>query len=507
MQEKLGYLPQNQRKKILLICDDVRAFSGVATVAKEIVIHTAHHFNWCNVAGSVSHPEKGKKIDVSQDINKLTGLTDTSVSLFPVDGYGNPDIIKQIIAFEKPDAIMLITDPRYFTWLFNFENEIRKNIPITYLNIWDSPFPYPLWNKPFYESCDLLMAISKQTKNINKVVLGNIPMVDLDKKENINFDNWNFTDETKRTSPILLKYVPHGLDPNNYFPIDKEHSKYKEFQQFKTNLFRGKSYDFVVFFNSRNIRRKQIPDTILAWRMFLDKLPKEKAEKCCLLLHTELVNEHGTDLAAVANYLMSEYPGSIVFHTDGASVEQMNFLYNSSDAQILITDNEGWGLSLTEAILCGKPIISNCQGGMQDQMRFEDNEMNWIDFNIDFPSNHRGTYKNHGTWAYPVYPKSISIQGSPQTPYISADRVAPEEVTEQILKCYNDGPERRKHVGIIGRFWAISDEAGFTSKHQAERVIEAFDELFKIWKPREQFELINTTEYKPDVTRKHKLIY
>ena len=144
---------------------------------------------------------------------------------------------------------------------------------------------------------------------------------------------------------------------------------------------------------------------------------------------------------------MSEYPGSIVFHTDGASVEQMNFLYNSSDAQILITDNEGWGLSLTEAILCGKPIISNCQGGMQDQMRFEDNEMNWIDFNIDFPSNHRGTYKNHGTWAYEVYPKSISIQGSPQTPYISADRVNPEEVTEQILKCYNDGPEERKTKG------------------------------------------------------------
>jgi len=241
--------------------------------------------------------------------------------------------------------------------------------------------------------------------------------------------------------------------------------------------------------------------------MFLDKLPKEKADKCCLLLHTELVNEHGTDLAAVTNYLLAEYPNSIVYHTEGAPVETMNFLYNSSDAQILITDNEGWGLSLTEAILCGKPIIANVQGGMQDQMRFEDKEGNWIDFNIDFPSNHRGTYKTHGSWAYPVYPSNISIQGSPQTPYISSDRVRPEDATEQIMKCYNDSPEFRANIGLSGRIWATSDEAGFTSKHQANRVIESLDELFSTWKPREKFELINVTEYQPDVTRKHKLLY
>jgi hypothetical protein len=38
---------------------------------------------------------------------------------------------------------MLITDPRYFIWLFAMENEIRKHIPITYLNIWDD-YPAPL---------------------------------------------------------------------------------------------------------------------------------------------------------------------------------------------------------------------------------------------------------------------------------------------------------------------------------------------------------------------------
>lgn len=312
---------------------------------------------------------------------------------------------------------------------------------------------------------------------------------------------------SQRTSPILLKYIPHGLDPNNYFPIDQEHPKFKEFQQFKNQLFKNKSYDFVLFFNSRNIRRKQIPDTLLAFRMFLDQLPKEKADKCCILLHTELVSEHGTDLHAVKEYLFDEYPNSVIFHQQPLGVEQMNWLYNCADAQILLTDNEGWGLSLTEALLCGKPIIANVQGGPQDMMRFEDEKGEWINFNQNFPSNHRGTYKTHGKWAFPVYPSNISIQGSPQTPYISSDRVRPEDATEKIFEVYNLGNEGRIEVGKLGREWVTGDEAGFTSKHQAERVINALDELFRTWQPREKFELINATQYSPDITRKHKLLY
>ena len=483
MNSSFAYLPQNERKKILLICDDIRAHSGVATVAKEIVLHTAQHFNWINIAGAVQHPDKGKKFDISSDINNLAQLTDANVFIYPTDGYGDSTLIRTLINIEKPDAIFLITDPRYFTWLFGIENEIRKKIPIIYLNIWDSPFPYPLWNKEFYESCDALLAISKQTKNINEIVLG-------DKAKN-----------------KVLAYVPHGLNTDVFFPINKEYSKYKEFSEFKKSLFNGKEYDFALFFNSRNIRRKQIPDTLLAFRMFLDTLDKEKAKKCTMILHTEIVSEHGTDLQAVKEYLFADFPDQVIFHQQGLAPEQMNWLYNCTDAQILLTDNEGWGLSLTEAILVGNPIIANCQGGMQDQMRFEDENGKWIDFSLDFPSNHRGTYRIHGEWALPVYSTNISIQGSPQTPYISSDRVRPEDAAQRIYEAYRYGKEERERRGKLGREWALSDEAGFTSKHQAKRVIETLDELFTTWKPREKYELINATEYQPDVTRKHKLIY
>ena len=38
MNKDFKYIPKDKRKKILLICDDIRVHSGVATIAKEIVL-------------------------------------------------------------------------------------------------------------------------------------------------------------------------------------------------------------------------------------------------------------------------------------------------------------------------------------------------------------------------------------------------------------------------------------------------------------------------------------
>ena len=185
---------------------------------------------------------------------------------------------------------------------------------------------------------------------------------------------------------------------------------------------------------------------------------------------------------------------------------QMSMLYNSTDCQILLTSNEGWGLSLTEAILCGNPVIANTTGGMQDQMRFEDENGNWFTPSPEVPSNHRGTYKKHGEWAFPVYPATRTLVGSPPTPYIWDDLCRPEDAAERIMEVYNLTPEERKTKGLKGREWAIGDEAGFTGKHQAERIMNAFNQLFETWKPREKYELINVNEY-PKRVVKHKLLY
>jgi glycosyltransferase involved in cell wall biosynthesis len=477
---KQGYIPKDKRKKILLLCDDIRVHSGIAHMGRELVMNTAHHYNWVNLGGAVKHPEAGQRFDLSEDTNKQAQIEDSSVMLYPTDGYGNPDIIRQLIQMEKPDALFLITDPRYWVWLFQMENEIRKHCPIIYLNIWDD-YPAPLYNETFYESCDALLGISKQTVNINKLVLGS------------------------KSEGKLIEYVPHGVNEKNFRPLSKEEKSSSEFLEFKNQIFQGKEFEFVLFFNSRNIRRKQIPDAILAFRHFVDRLPKEQAKKCLFLLHTQPVDEHGTDLPAVIDLLCPEEYCNVFFTGGMYDTQRMNWLYNLADCQILLTSNEGWGLSLTEALLAGLPIIANVTGGMQDQMRFV-KDGKWVDFDQDFPSNHRGTIKECGEWAFPVFPTSRSLVGSVPTPYIFDDRCEPEDAADQIEAVYNLGPEERQRRGNTGREWALGDEAGFTSEKMGNRVIEYVDELFDTWEPREKYEFILAGDYKKKVLN-HKLIY
>ena len=478
---KEGYIPKEQRKNILLLTDDIRLQSGVANLGKEIVIHTSHKYNWYNVGGAIQHPELGKIFDISEDVNGIAGIEDSSVKVQPYNGYGDPTLIRQLIKEQNIDAIFLITDPRYFEWLFQIENEIRKKTPIIYLNIWDD-YPAPMYNKAYYESCDLLMGISKQTVNINKLVLGD------------------------KIATKIIDYVPHGMNSEVFYPIKENSEDAEKMEEIKKRLFGGKESKFTLFFNSRNIRRKSIPDTMLAWKYFVDQLPQEEADSCYFVLHTDLVSEAGTDLKAVRDYLFGSDYKNIIISSEKVPASTLNAFYNIADAQILLSSAEGWGLALTEAMLTGTPIIGNVTGGMQDQMRFEDENGDWFTPSADVPSNHTGKYKKHGKWAFPVFPNNRSLVGSPRTPYIWDDRCRPEDATEQIMKLYNMSHSERKEAGLEGLEWATGDEAGFTSGKMAKKVENNIDKLFATWTPRKNYELINTNQVKGDVLP-HKLLY
>jgi len=475
---KEGYIKQSDRKKILLLTDDIRVHSGVAQIGRELVINTAHHYNWCQIAGSVKHPDKGQIHDVSNDINVEANIDDSYVKLFPSDGYGNEDILREIIKIEKPDAIFLITDPRYFMWLFNMEEEIRTEIPIIYLNIWDD-LPTPQYNEDFYDSCDALFGISKQTVTINKIVLGD------------------------RAEGKVIKYIPHGLDTNKFFPIK---NKDEEFDKFKKYITKDKDKDFVLLFNSRNIRRKAIPDALAAWKLFVDSLSPEEKEKVLFVLHTDTISEHGTDIPAVIEYLLGEDNDTVVISNQKLPYTHMNYLYNLADGVILLSSAEGWGLALTESLLTGTPFIANVTGGMQDQMRFVDDKGNWYTNSKEIPSNQFGTYKEHGKWVLPVFPKAMGMVGSPTTPYIWDSRCDFRDARDKITELYNMSKKDRQKIGDEGRKWATGDEAGFTSVKMGKNFIEGTDELFSTWKPRKKFTFSKDTDFKPRVLN-HKLEY
>ena len=476
---KEGYIKKDDRKKILLLTDDIRVHSGVATVGREIVTNTAHRYNWVQLAGAIKHPEKEKTMDLSKATGDRVGIDDASVILYPCDHYGNPELLRQVIKDEGIDALLLITDPRYFEWLFAIENEIRSETPIAYLNIWDD-LPAPMYNREFYDSCDALFGISKQTSNINKLVLGK-----------------------EKCKNKVIKYIPHGLDHNIFKPVNKFDTEY---QKLKNSLEKDGKMEFKLLYNSRNIRRKSIPDTILAWKYFLDTLSKDKRDKCQLVLHTTPVDQHGTDIPEVIRFLFPDSNHNIVISAGKFTTEQMSYLYNYADGTILLSSAEGWGLALTESLLTGTPIIANVTGGMQDQMRFEDEKGDWIEFDENFPSNHQGTYKKHGEWALPVYPTNISLVGSPKTPYIWDDRCDAKDAAKQIKALYDMGDEERKRIGKLGRKWVLGDEAGFTAEKMSNKVIEGMDELFEKYKPNPKFTFTKDT----DIDRKvlnHKLIY
>jgi len=246
----------------------------------------------------------------------------------------------------------------------------------------------------------------------------------------------------------------------------------------KQRVKEANGIDFMVFWNNRNIRRKQPGDLILAFKHFVSQLTEAEKGKVGLVMHTEPVDENGTDLRAVYKALAPEC--KIIFSAEKMSAYDLNALYNISDVVVNIASNEGWGLSSTEAILSGTPIINNVTGGLQDQCGFVDEDENWIRFDGEFATNHTGKYKNHGVWVKPVFPSNRSLQGSPATPYIFDDRVKFEDVADAIMYWYNTPETLRDEMGYAGREWALAN--GLTSEQMGNKMIEMMNYLFNVQK-------------------------
>ena len=470
------------KKKILLLSDDFRLPSGIGTISREIILKTVHHYDWIQLGAALDHPEHGKAQDASESIKQESGISDASVKVIPWTGYGDRNILFTILNQEKPDIILHFTDPRYWGWLYAIEHEIKTTFgtPIAYYSIWDD-LPYPMWNAPFYGSCDLIMGISKQSDNIHREVL----------KQN-GFEVYDYDSQKKSTSTgIVTGYVPHGLDHNIYKPISVDDKRYiKLLNDIKTK----NNAKFVVFWNNRNIRRKQPADVILAFKTFRDQLPSDKKDDVLLLMHTKPVDNNGTDLRTVAKNLAPEC--KVLFSDKILDIADLNAMYNVADVVVNIASNEGWGLSSTEALLSETPIINNVTGGLQDQCKFTDENGDWICFNQEFSTNHNTKYKNHGSWAKPVFPSNRSIQGSPATPYIFDDRCRYEDVADAMLYWYNVTPEQRKEFGKAGRQFCLDN--GLTSEQMGNKMIEMMDFLLEspIQKPRYTFNKVEETQYK-----------
>jgi len=355
------------------------------------------------------------------------------------------------------------------------ESELRRNIPIFFYHIWDD-LPDPMYNRDYYESCDWIGCISKQTYGITKRVWGST-----------NQPQW------KQPKDTQVDYVPHGIDADLYHPITEDDKHYDMMVETKKQMFNGKEPKYVLFYNARNIRRKMTSDIIISFRDFLLDLPEEERDDCYLVLHTTPIDGNGTDLPKVVKHLLPEYANNIIFSADKISQEQINCLYNIADTTILISSNEGFGLSTAESVAAGTPIIVNVTGGMQDHCGFKlDGKYLTEDDYTEIGSLHdwrewEGKVE-HGEWVTPVWPRTRSLAGSPPTPYIYDDRVDNYDVTQAIKKHYELGREERKRRGLVGREW-LMNEGGLNAENMCNIFKESMTREIENWKPRKRFEL------------------
>ena len=478
---KSGYIKKEDRKTILFLADDMRLPSGIGTMTKELIIGNAHMYNFVHLGAAINHPDVGKIMDLSSDVNNLIGIDDSHVLIYPYNGYGDTEIVRMLMERHKIDAIVHFTDPRYWIWLYRMAAEIRQHVPIFYYHIWDD-LPAPHYNRPYYESCDLLMGISKQSDNIARLVLGKGNYIDLDS---------NPTEEELKSQLPKTCFVPHGINEKYFFPIDRTDEKV---QAMRSKLFGDVDPKFVLFYNNRNIRRKMTSDAILAFKMFVDKLPQEDKETTRFVLHTQRQDENGTDLDAVIDAICPELKDMLIFTDSKLTPEDLNILYNCCDTVINIASNEGWGLSSTEGMMTGRTLINNVTGGLQDQCRFEDQDGNWIKFDEDFASNHGHKYSKHGVWVKPVFPAGINLQGSIPTPYIFDDRCDVRDVADAIWYWYNTEEHHRVEAGMVGREWAMSTEASFTAENMCSKFHNSVQTVLKNWTPPKRFTTYNVQD-------------
>ena len=457
------------KKKILLLSDDLRMSSGIGTMSKEFVLGTAHHYDWIQIGGAIKHPENGKVVDMNESIRNETGVKDANLKIYPVDGYGSPELLRQIMGIENPDAIMHYTDPRFWGWLYEMEHEVRQEMPIFYYNIWDD-WPAPQYNENFYECSDLIMNISKQTVAIVKEVSKRKPRTD-----------WDCT------------YIPHGISEKYFYPISVFDEEYKQVESMKKQLT-DDNIEFIVFYNNRNIRRKMTGDVIMAFKTFCDTLTEEEKNKCGLLMHTQPIDENGTDLPALIKAMCPEL--KIYFCDRKLEPNQLNWLYNMADVTINIASNEGFGLGTCESLMAGTPIIVNITGGLQDQCGFKlkGKHVTAKDYDEIKSFHDDRKWKDHpdltwGEWVKPVWPSNRSLVGSIPTPYIYDDRCRFDDAGQAIKEWHDMDSDERRQCGMKGHEFVNKDDIMMSSKKMCQNFIDHMDKGFEMWKPRKRYSI------------------
>ena len=402
-----------KKKKILLLSDHLLSTSGVGCQSRYLANGLVQKGEWeiRQLGAAVKH----ENYDLVQP--------HPDIVIKPVDGFGNRDMLRQLLAVEKPDVLLLFTDPRFFVWVWQMEEEIHQVCPIAYWHVWDNE-PYPSFNGAFYHGTDLINCHSHLTYRM-----------------------------VSEKFPNKTNFIPHAL-PQEVFRKLPDH----QIRESKKALLGEERLDhFVGIWINRNAKRKRPNDVIATWAMFLDELEKKHGHrKATMIMHTDPMDQEGPNLYETISLFGVE--NNVMLSPTRCEFDQINVLHNISDFCVNIALNEGFGLTTLESMQAGNPIIAAKTGGLTRQV-------------ID----HRDGSEN----GIGLDPDVRSLVGSQLVPYIYEDYVQNEKVADAYMKLYELGPEKRAELGEKARQYTLSE---FSLEKTVDLWHETLSKLVDDWK-------------------------
>lgn len=403
------------KTKVLMLCDHPLATSGVATQARWLIngLLSTNRYSFRVFGGAVKH----------DNYDTIAVENNPDFVIKPTNGFGDKHMLRQVLAQERPDVLLLFTDPRFFLWVWEIEDEVHQVCPIAYNHLWDNP-PWPEFNRVLYDSTDLINCI--------------------------NYPTYEMVHER---FPERTNYVPHAVPEQVFFPMKPA----ERLMHKKGILGKQREDHFILTFVSRNARRKVPNDIIASFKLFLEELKsKHGHDKATLVMHTDPLDPEGPNLHHTIDMLGVKE--NVVFSKDRIGFNEMNSLYNFSDAVINVSLNEGFGLSVLEAKMAGRPVIALKTGGLTRQVL--DHE----------------TGEEYGV---ALTPEVKLLVGNQMVPYIYEDLVSHETIAKAIMKLYELGPEERDALGK-------RSHAHAKKNYDMSNLIKTWDEsltqLTKTWK-------------------------